>query len=193
MACASPAPGDAFSAHRSRSASYSPLSVGTWPSMVAAGAGMSHSALPGRCKQLVAASGIEADAIVLDPNDDLVVLLDINSTVLTDASQKDDRRRGCVGRAATHCGILSSRGNEPHPEPRAHASLPGGVPATLRHGARSVARMPTAAQRANWTVGLGTTPMSLGHCHSCSHCLNCGESTNFVYVSLLAKLSLVNS
>lgn len=52
---------------------------------------------------------------------------------------------------------------EPHPEPRAHASLPGGVPATLRHGARSVARMPTAAQPANWTVGLGTPPMPEGH------------------------------
>ena len=46
---------------------------------------------------------------------------------------------------------------------RERTSLPGGVPATKRHGARSEARMPTAAQRTNWSVALGRSPRSRSH------------------------------
>ena len=88
------------------------------------------------------------------------------------------RLRGCGDGAAADSRLLDRRRragtgvrDEPHPEPRAHASLPGGVPATLRHGARSVARMPTAARRANWTGGLGRSLSSDGRA-SRSQCLN---------------------
>jgi hypothetical protein len=37
-------------------------------------------------------------------------------------------------------------------------SLPGGVPATLRHGARSIARMPTATRREKLDRGLRYIP-----------------------------------
>ena len=64
----------------------------------------------------------------------------------------------------------------------------------MRHGARSEARMPTALQHANWTVGLGTT-LNPGVCARCygSHFLNGADAMNFVNVGSCAKLSLVNS
>lgn len=59
------------------------------------------------------------------------------------------------------CFIRSELNRTPSRERTRHYRE--GCPRLLRHGARSVARMPTAAQPANWTVGLGTPPMPEGH------------------------------